>query len=232
MLSGFKRGNCMSPHPTSPNVPISDKRRTGEHEIRALVSAELSVAVGLLAQGMLDNPLHVVAFGADAGRRLRRLRGFLAPMLAYVDSHGTVLGAFSGSTLIGAMGMLAPGQCRPGWRQRWRIGLGIVRGNPPLGVLRIHRWLSSWLRQDPAEPHWHLGPLAVLPGWRRQGVGRALMERCCERLDREGTSAWLETDLAINVEFYRSLGFVVAHEQTVLGVTNWFMRREPQRPAH
>lgn len=219
----------MNQRSTSRHGAPGNTRAVGDLAVRALVSAELPAAVVLLAQAMLDNPLHVAAFGEDEGRRLRRLRGFLVPMLAYVESHGTVLGAFSGSTLIGAMGMIAPGQCRPAWRQRWRIGLGIVRRNSPLGVLRIHRWLSSWLRLDPAEPHWHLGPLAVMPNWRRKGVGRALMNRCCQRLDREGASAWLETDLAINVEFYRSLGFTVAHKQQVLGVTNWFMRRDPQR---
>ena len=198
----------------------------GADEVRPLVASELPASAAVLAQSMLDNPLHIAAFGEEPDRRLRRLHRFFSPLLAYVDSHGCVLGAFSDSALIGVMGMLAPGYCRPAWRQRMRLGLGVVRSNSPLGTLRIYRWLLAWLRHDPDSPHWHLGPLAVLPSRRRQGVGRALMDRCCQRLDSEGASAWLETDLALNVEFYRSLGFVVEHELAVLGVKNWFMHRE------
>lgn len=216
----------MNQQPTSRHDPFGEQALAGDDAVRPLVASELPAAVAVLAQSMLDNPLHIAAFGTDPERRLRRLRGFLAPLLAYVNSHGSVLGAFSGSALIGVMGMLAPGYCRPVWSQRLRLGFGIVCANSPLGTLRIHRWLSSWLRHDPDAPHWHLGPLAVLPSWRRQGAGRALMNRCCQRLDREGASAWLETDLALNVEFYQTLGFVVEHEQAVLGVKNWFMRRE------
>src|SRR5690606_17660554 len=101
----------------------------------------------------------------------------------------------------------------------------IVASNPPAGVMRIRRWLSSWARNDPAEPHWHIGPLAVRPEYRRQGIGRRLMTQCCRRLDALGATAYLETDLAINVAFYETLGFVVTGHEVVLGVPNWFMSR-------
>ena len=43
--------------------------------------------------------------------------------------------------------------------------------------------------------------------------------------------AWLETDKERNVRFYAGLGFDVVDTTTVLGVTTWFMRRDPG-PGH
>lgn len=195
--------------------------------IRALEADELGAAVALLAEGMRDNPLHVKAFGPDPQRRQQRLRRFLGQLVAHVHSNGTLLGACVHDELVGVLGMMNPGRCRPARSDVLRMVGAIITSNPPLGVLRIQRWLSAWSRNDPLEPHAHIGPLAVSPAWRRQGVGRELMMQCCARLDALGAVAWLETDLASNVAFYETLGYVVVRQESVLGVPNWFMRREP-----
>jgi hypothetical protein len=39
----------------------------GSIEVRDLRSHEVSAAVGMLARGMRDNPLHVAAYGDDPG---------------------------------------------------------------------------------------------------------------------------------------------------------------------
>ena len=44
-------------------------------------------------------------------------------------------------------------------------------------------------------------------------------------MDALGAAAYLETDLAINVAFYETLGFGVSRHEVVLGVPNWFMSR-------
>lgn len=110
-------------------------------------------------------------------------------------------------------------------------GVDIMRANPPAGVWRILHWLAAWRRNDPVAPHAHIGPLGVLPAWRRQDIARALMLQYLRRLDALGTVAWLETDLTTNVAFYETLGFVVACREPVLGAANWFMRREPSTPT-
>lgn len=199
--------------------------------IKQLATNELGAASHLLAAGMRDNPLHVKAFGIDAQRRYRRLRHFLGQLVIHVHANGVLLGACSHGELVGVLGMMKPGHCRPAPRQILRMVGAIITSNPPLGVLRVHRWLEAWTRHDPREPHTHLGPLAVSATWRGQGVARQLMLQCCERLDALGEMAWLETDRAINVAFYETLGFVVDREEAVLGVPNWFMRRELGRTA-
>lgn len=186
---------------------------------------ELDDAAALLADGMRDNPLHVKAFGADPRRRHRRLRRFLGQLVTHVHANGSLLGAGVDGEMIGVLGMLRPGRCRPTPWEFLRMGGAIVAGNPPVGVLRIHRWLSAWARHDPVEPHVHVGPLAVAPAWRGRGVGRALMLQCCAHLDAHARVGWLETDLAANVAFYETLGYIVVRREPMLGTTTWFMRR-------
>lgn len=198
-------------------------------KVRVLALEELPVAVALLAEGMRDNPLHVKAFGEDADRRQQRLHRFLDRLVRHVHAHGVLLGAYVHGQQIGVLGMMKPGHCRPARWDLLRMSGAIVARNPPRGILRIHRWLSAWSRNDLGEPHAHIGPLAVSPAWRRRGVAKKLMRRCCRRLDALSDVAWLETDLATNVAFYETLGFTVVREKRVLGVTNWFMRRDPRR---
>jgi ribosomal protein S18 acetylase RimI-like enzyme len=195
--------------------------------IRVLVTADLPKAAAILADGMRDNPLHVQAFGAQPQRRQRRLHRFLGHLVAYIHARGKLLGAFVDGNLVGVLGMLEPGRCRPRWRDALGFACVLAVSNPPSGLWRIRRWLAVWQRNDAPQPHWHLGPLVVVPACRRRGVGRRLMLRCCRQLDVLAATAWLETDLAINVAFYRTLGFVVSQHEPVLGVPNWFMRRAP-----
>lgn len=201
-------------------------------EITQLASGEQRAAAAVvLADAMRDNPLHVRAFGADPARRRQRLWRFIDQLLRHVQSHGSLLGAHAQGELIGVLGMMKPGCCRPSRLAALRLAGAIVASNPPLGAWRIARWLAAWARNDPAESHWHIGPLAVVAANRRQGVGRRLMVHCCRHLDSLAATAWLETDLAINAGFYETLGFATIRHEPVLGVPNWFMRRAPAHPT-
>lgn len=196
-------------------------------DIRALTPDELRAATALLAHGMRDNPLHVRVFGTDPERRGRRLIRFLDPLVAYVHAHGAVLGAYVKGELIGVLGMMEPGGCRPALMDALRLASMIVASNPPDGALRILRWLATWARNDPAWPHWHIGPMTVDPAYRRRGIGRHLMTHCCRQMDALAATAYLETDTKTNVAFYETLGFAVIKHERVLGVPNWFMSRPP-----
>lgn len=78
--------------------------------------AQRAAAAVLLADAMRDNPLHVQAFGADPTRRRRRLGRFMEPLVRHVQSHGTLPGTCAQGELIGVLGMMKPGCCRPtGW---------------------------------------------------------------------------------------------------------------------
>ncbi len=151
--------------------------------------------------GTFDGPgIEVLkVFGVDPVHRKRRLSRFLGPLMSYVHSNGVVVGAFVQGQMIGVVGMIKPGYCRPRLGDRLFIAGSILTSAPPTILLRIYIWLANWARNDPDEPHWHIGPLAVLPENRQSGVGRHLMLFCCQKLDFLEATAWLETDLMIEV---------------------------------
>lgn len=104
--------------------------------------------------------------------------------------------------------------------------LPILLGSAGLpGTGRILSWFSEWSKHDPAEAHWHLGPVAVLPEMQGKGVGTAMLEQFCQMAEGEKLSAYLETDKQQNVGFYEKFGFETREEGLVLGVKNWYMTR-------
>jgi len=197
-------------------------------DIVPLRTRDLPAAAALLASGMRDNPLHLAVFGGDSGRRERRLVRLFGALLPLVHSKGLLLGVRVDGALAGVLGMMPPGACRPSWSEKLRFAMRFAPDFQLRGTWRAWRWLRRWERSDPDEPHWHLGPLTVRTDHRRRGIARHLMMHACDLMDAQGQAAWLETDLAQNVDFYASLGFNVMHTEPVLGVSNWFMMRHAQ----
>jgi len=58
-------------------------------------------------------------------------------------------------------------------------------------------------------------------------VTTTLTDRVCEHLEAYRAIGYLETDKEANVRLYRRGGFRLIDQQPVLGVTNYFMLREP-----
>jgi ribosomal protein S18 acetylase RimI-like enzyme len=193
--------------------------------VRELTPDDLSAAIGIVSRGMLDNPIHVCALGPDPGVRRARLGRMFALGFPILFANGVVLGAFDGATLVGVAGMVPPGRCQLPARKRLVL---LPRMIPAIGFgafVRVGRWLSAWGRQDPAEPHWHLGPVAVDAHLQGRGIGTALMSEYCALLDRDGAMGYLETDKPRNVRFYEKFGFETIGEAQILDTPTWFMRR-------
>jgi GNAT superfamily N-acetyltransferase len=189
--------------------------------VRQLTHADLPSAVGIVARGMRDNPIHIAAFGEDAEIRGQRLSRMFTVALPLIFSKGVVLGAFDSHTLVGIAGMVAPGQCQ-------KLSL-MPRLVPAVGggaFARLGRWMSAWAQHDLRQPHWHLGPVAVDAHVQRTGIGSQLMTEYCARLDRAHAAGYLETDKASNVTFYERFGFQTIASAAVLNTPNWFMKRD------
>lgn len=202
----------------------------GDHRarVRRLHPAQMRTAVAVVAAGMRDNPIHVAAYGADPHKRQVQHGRLIGGLLRV--SPLTLTGVTRGDALVAVMGEAPPGVCRLTVRQRLRIGPTLV-GMGPDSVARVLRWNRAWSSHDPAEPHVHLGPVAVDPRLQGQGLGTLLLREHCRRLDERQLLGHLETDKPVNVEFYRRFGYQVAERAQVLGVPTWFMRREPA-PCH
>ena len=194
--------------------------------VRELTDADLSAAVGIVARGMRDNPLHVAAFGTDAELRGRLLMRMFAVALPFIFSKGVVLGAFDGETLTGIAGMVPPGHCQPSFTEKLGAMPRLVPAVGGGAFARVGRWMSAWAQHDLREPHWHLGPVAVDAHLQGQGIGTLLMTEYCVRLDRAHAAGYLETDKASNVTFYARFGFETIDTTPVLDTPNWFMARK------
>ena len=194
--------------------------------MRDLRRDEFPVAVAVLARGMRDNPLHVAAFGTNPERRRRRLEIQFAALFELMTEQ-TPICAVENDTIVGVTGIAPPGTCRPSGAQRLRFVSPLLRAGPR-AVWQMGRWLAAWRKRDPDEPHSHLGPLGVDAHVQRRGIGSRIMAEYTRRLDDAGVVGYLETDKAANVPFYERHGFVVVGEEPVIGVPNWYMRREAQ----
>ena len=200
----------------------------GSIEVRDLRVEEVSEAVGVLARGMRDNPLHVAAYGDDPERRLGCHARLMGGLFRAFPAQQRICAARDG-TLVGVTGVAAVGTCQPSARQRLRLVPSVVALGPRTAG-RVGRWISTWAKRDPDEAHVHLGPLAVDAHLQGQGIGSLILQEHCRRLDGAREVGYLETDKPENVRFYERFGFETIGQEPVIGVPNWFMRREPRGP--
>ena len=199
--------------------------RQPDIEVRDLRPDEVPAAVGVLARGMRDNPMHVAAYGDDPDRR-ERCHARLVSGLFRVFTAQQPICAVRDGTLLGVTGVAPVGTCQASPVQRLRL-MPSVLALGPRTAWRIGKWISRWVKRDLDEPHVHLGPLAVDRELQRQGIGSLILEEHCRRLDAAGELGYLETDKPENVPFYERFGFEVIGEEPVIGVTTWYMRRPP-----
>jgi ribosomal protein S18 acetylase RimI-like enzyme len=64
----------------------------------------------------------------------------------------------------------------------------------------------------PAEPHWYLPLIGVLPSQQGHGYGSALLDHTLARCDEDGLAAYLEATTPRSVPLYRRHGFEVMAE--------------------
>lgn len=193
--------------------------------VRALRPEELPLAAAVSARALRDDPSTIAMYGDDPSGRVASLH-------ALFQEHFRVLtvpqvGAFYGTLLVGVAAASAPGRC-VGAIMGERAAEVLANDGPgPDGPGRPQVFWAHWALRDLPVAHWHLGPVGVEPGYQGVGVGTAMLRALCGDCDRDGKTAWLETDKERNVRFYSAAGFEVAGEASILGVTMWFMRRDP-----
>ncbi len=197
--------------------------------VRFLTPEFIEPAARLLAGSMRDNPLHRRIFGGNEPQLERLLASAFPRLLQRQLESGLVLGAFDGARLVGVAAMVPPGHCQPPLQEKLGMLAILARERMLRRLPAIQRWLRTWACQDPAADHWHLGPAAVERGRQGEGIGTALMTAIGDELDRRRATGYLETDKPGNVSLYRRGGFEIVAERRVLGVTNWFMLRQPRR---
>lgn len=176
--------------------------------------------ISVLAQAFVANPLHIAAFGPE---RIDQNRLFFRIGLREMFM-GQAFVALAEDQVCGYAHCNASPHCLPAPEE---VPLAASTVLKPLGeaIPRVIKWFARWCHLDPDRPHVHLGPIGVLPEMQGRGVGSALMHRYLAHLKQEQAAGYLETDRPENVEFYKKFGFVVEHEEEIIGTPTWTMWR-------
>ena len=191
--------------------------------------ADLDGMAAALGRAFADDPLMSFII-PDPARRHRVLQPLFAMELGKTALR--VREVFTTSEQAGAAVWAAP--------ETWRLSpMAMVPLLPATtrllglgGLRRFFAVFSTLEKHHPSEPHWYLEGLGTDPSHQRRGVGAALMRPVLDRCDAHGVPAYLETQQAANVPYYRHHGFEVRDEVDVPkgGPHLWLMWREP-RPA-
>jgi ribosomal protein S18 acetylase RimI-like enzyme len=194
-----------------------------DYEVLWLDEAEqIPQAAGVTARALRDSP-NSIAVSDDPFVRLEMLYNTFGGMLG----DARVAGVRRGNCVLGVAGAVQPGHCIDSMLPAEVRTLDA----PSPGATDAERFLYSgsvMAEHDLLEPHWHVGPVGVEPGFQGMGLGRAAMRLLCNEFDEHQRRAWLETDKPENVRFYIGLGFEVVEEVPMLTSRFWFMRREAQ----
>jgi GNAT superfamily N-acetyltransferase len=182
----------------------------------------------VISIAMAPTPNSIALLGGGGESHQRRLEKTLL-IAHFPNPHARTIVAWRGDRIVGAHSMLPWPHCQPNILEGlWLTPqiLPLMRGATWRGI----RLQAVATRLDPPKPHWHLGPIGVLPEERGSGIGRELVVRALVNFDREQIPAYLETDQPNVVHAEEQLGFKVMAEAEILGVHNWLMWRSPQQP--
>lgn len=198
--------------------------------IRPFQESDLAEAIVVTTRAYATNALGDAVYRGHP-EKLRFQEASNRQILAHAP--GQVFIAARNGKVMGMMRMTEWPQCQMtlSFVQTLRIIVPALLTRNRGVVLRRMAARSAWTRHHPNKPHWHLGPIAVVPELQRRGIGSQLLEHFCRIVDQSGQAAYLETDRPENVRLYERFGFRVIEEGPVVGIPNWFMWRPPHSPA-
>lgn len=198
--------------------------------VRDLGLSELSGAGALVGRSWQDNPIIQRVFERSFSRRAAAVGEIYGTILRQVQSKGVILGAFAGDdTLVGVGALVQPGGCAQSTFEKIALTRVIQSCTSVEMALAYQRWQAALQRRDPKDSHWHVGPVAVEPGFQRKGIGSALLAALCARIDQFPAMAYLETDRRETLPFFSRYAFRPIADAGVLEVPTWFLMRSRQR---
>jgi len=193
--------------------------------VDALRPQDFKEASRVLAEALCPTPNFTAVFrNAPLQRAVKRLAS--ATRIAKLQrKYNYGLTASLDGQIIGAINMIQSPHCRMTFFDEMRFLPRLVwaygKALPRIAKLSLLRE-----KKDPASPHWHLGPLGVLPEYQGHGIGSMLLQEALNVVDQTGMDAYLETASPHNVRLYKRFGFETVEQMTVLGNTNWLMIRK------
>jgi ribosomal protein S18 acetylase RimI-like enzyme len=189
--------------------------------IKTLQAEDISQTAVVAARAFSTDPLTVAVYRERSDKE-SRMEATFRHLLEH--KPGLVFTAKKDGVVVGMLRVAEWPNCQKSFNQAL-ISLPIAFMRQRGAAIRRLRARYSWSKHHPKEPHWHLGPVAVLPELQGQGIGSQLIEHFCKYMDSIGGVAFLETETIDNVRLYERFGFSVTDEALLIGVRNWFMWR-------
>jgi ribosomal protein S18 acetylase RimI-like enzyme len=191
---------------------------------------ELETVCEVIGLAFADNPSTLANVRGDRAKARQVMREAVrVAKFGRTWSHALV--ALDGGKVVGALNAAQWPHCQPGTLEKIRTApsmLRIMKGALP----RAFTMMTRREAHDPHEPHWHIGPVGVIPELQGQGIGTTLLELFLSSTDATGSPTFLETDVDRNVALYENLGFEVVAQEDIIGVSTRFMWRDAtKRPA-
>lgn len=196
--------------------------------ILPLRETQIEHAGFVLARAFYDDPF-MTYFLPDDDQRFRELPWFMAVAARAAFGIGRV---DTNERVGGCAVWLRPGATDPD--PALFAEAGLHDGPRRLGEAAMLRFgsvmqhLGGLHERWAPEPHWYLMILGVDPPHQGRGVGGELIAPVLAEADAAGLPAYLETQKARNVPFYRRHGFEVVEETDAPsgGPHWWLMKRE------
>jgi GNAT superfamily N-acetyltransferase len=199
-------------------------------EIEPLSRARVDDAAATLARAFHDSPLFGYVFPKGTAR-LRITEAMFKGILLDALPFGGVLAASDRDGIVGAVAWYPPeGYPVPPRRQALKyVRLPVLLRHAPRRAGVALRYLNASDAVHPKEHHWYLNLLGVDPRHQGEGIGALLIDRTLDVLDREGLSAYLETDKESNLAWYARRRFELRDtvHPTDDGPPVWTMWRSP-----
>lgn len=196
--------------------------------IRDLRPDDLPAAGAVVGRALADSPSLQEVYPTNPGKRTAALGQVFAALLRAYASHGRVFGAFEEGALVGVCTLREPGGCQLSALEKLSVGKATASAVSLGFSVAMQKAMGDVALRDPQVRHFHLGPLAVEPTRQRQGVGTALMQEFCRRVDVAREVAAADTDRKSAVPFLGRFGFKELSSAAIAGVSYAFLVRSRQ----
>ena len=128
--------------------------------ISLMEKKEILDAAQTLSFAMLSNPIHAAVYQVLGDETRLELERSFETLLR--DLPGVV---FLGKINKQTVGVLRMKSCEGSQGSKEETDEDVLTDT----ISRVYHWKNVWSLHDPLEPHWHLGPVGVLPS--HQGIG-------------------------------------------------------------
>ena len=197
--------------------------------IDILRPSEAKETSSVLSKAFITSSPNVIAIWRSQGEEEIIKQGAIFRLLKLERPKSQVIVAKIDNRIVGALNMIKWPYCQLSPLETLKIlprMLLILKGAAFTGTMgRAKKMQSVWAENDPKKPHWHLGPIGVLPEMQRKGIGSQMLKRACQIIDQKLDAAYLEADRSENLALYERFDFSTIAETDILGAPNWFMWR-------